>query len=83
MMPVVHTDAGRATAISSRRRGALKGGDLEYPPGPIASPSGCFPQSQLRDQVLRGARRDAKFLGDHAGGGDRPGEHIVEQRRQF
>jgi hypothetical protein len=39
-------------------------GRSEESPGSIASPSGRLAQAKLGDQVLRGARRDAEFLGD-------------------
>src|ERR1700682_3746130 len=57
-------------------------GFSENPPRPIASPSGRLAQAELGHQVLRGTRRDLQLLRDHAGGGNGPGQHVVEQRRQ-
>lgn len=54
---------------------------LQDSPRSIPSPAGGLAQSQFRDQVLRGARRNAELLRDHAGGGDRSRQDVVEQRR--
>ena len=52
------------------------------PPGAIAPPPGCFPQPQVRHQILRGARCDVEFFRNHPGRDDRPAHHIVDEGGQ-
>ena len=57
-------------------------GFSENSPCPIASPPRRLAQAEFGHQVLGGARRDLQLRRDHAGGGNGPGQHVVEQRRQ-
>ena len=52
------------------------------PPGAIAPPPGCFPQPQVRHQILRGARCDVEFFRNHPRRDDRPAHHIVDEGGQ-
>lgn len=56
---------------------------LQDAPRAIASPARGLAKVEFGDKVLGRTGRDPKLRRDHAGRDDRPGQHVVEERRQF